>query len=228
LAARRLAHADRRIHHRAARALSLAALDLIEPFEPDVSKWDAWHPAEAARRLAGVDAPWAVVAGWSLDLFRGRQTREHEDLEIAVPARTFPAIAEALSEFEHFVVGDGYARPVSAESLAGTHQTWVRERETGLWRLDVMREPWDGDTWICRRDPSIRRPGSEVIAHTADGIPYQQPEIALLFKAKAVRPKDEADFAAMLPLLEDSRRRWLAEALELVHPGHAWLAALTG
>jgi hypothetical protein len=89
-----------------------------------------------------------------------------------------------------------------------------------------MREPWDGDTWICRRDPRIRLPGSRVVEWTADGIPYSAPEIALLFKAKAVRPKDEEDFAAMLPLLEDSRRQWLHEALALVHPGHPWLAAL--
>ena len=196
-----------------------------ESFEPDVSKWEAWHPAEAARRLAGVGVPWAVIAGWSLDLFRGGQTREHEDLEIAVPAHGFPAILDALADFEHFVVGDGLARPVSAEALVGTHQTWIRERGSGLWRLDVIREPWDGDTWLCRRDARIRRPGSEVIAHTADGIPYQLPEIALLFKAKHTREKDQADFDGTLPLLDPAARAWLANSLELVHPGHPWIEA---
>ena len=198
----------------------------MEPFEPDVSKWDAWHPAEVARRLAGVDARWAVIAGWSLDLFRGRQAREHEDLEIAVPEREHSAIVDALADLEHFAIRDGLAVPVRAESLAGTHQTWVRERETGLWRVDVIREPWEGDVWLCRRDPSIRLPQSKVIALTEDGIPYQQPEIALLFKAKHTRDKDEADFEAVLPLLGPERRAWLADALARVHPGHAWLARL--
>jgi hypothetical protein len=179
------------------------------------------------RRLAGVDAPWAVVAGWALDLFRGKQTREHEDLEIAVPERSYAAIAEALASFDHFAVGDGLAQPATEESLAAAYQTWVRERETGVWRLDVMREPWEGDTWICRRDQRIRRPGADVVARTSDGIPYQQPEIVLLFKAKAMRPKDEADFASVLPLLDSSRRRWLSDALALVHPGHRWLEALS-
>ena len=195
----------------------------MQPFEPDVSKWNAWHPAEVARRLAGVDARWAVIAGWSLDLFRGRQTRAHEDLEIAVPEHEYPAIVEALADFEHFAVGDGVARPVGPDSVAGTHQTWVRERETGSWRLDVMREPWEGDEWLCRRDPSIRLPGSRLIAFSADGIPYQQPEIALLFKAKHARDKDEADFEGVLPLLGRDRRAWLAAALRRVHPGHAWI-----
>jgi hypothetical protein len=173
-----------------------------------------------------VDVPWYVAAGWSLDLFRGEQTREHADLEIGVPADAFPAVRHALSDLELWVVGDGLAHPVSPETLAAHHQTWGREPGTGIWRLDVMREPWDGDTWICRRDSRIRRPRELLVEHTADGIPYAAPEIALLFKAKAVRPKDEDDFASVLPLLEDSRRRWLADALTLVHPGHPWLEAL--
>jgi hypothetical protein len=209
----------------------MAPLDLTgDPaagsFVPDLSEWDAWHPTEAARRLAGVDVPWCVVAGWSLDLFRGEQTREHEDLEIAVPLEGFPAIREALADLEIYAIVEGKAAPVTETSLAVSHQTWVRDPAARRWRLDVMREQWDDDTWVCRRHPSLRRPGSEVIAHTADGIPYAQPEIALLFKAKAVRPKDEEDFASVLPLLEGSRRRWLADALTLVHPGHPWLEAL--
>jgi len=60
------------------------------------------------------------------------------------------------------------------------------------------------------------------------GIPYGRPEIVLLFKAKhSDRDRDQADFEAVAPRLEPERRRWLAEELELVHPGHPWLADLT-
>jgi hypothetical protein len=193
--------------------------------ELDLDAWDAWHPAEAARRLAGVDLPWAVIAGWSLDLFRGRQTREHGDLEIGLPANGFPALREAFAGLEVYAIVDGRAVPATEAALAESHQTWVRDPVAGLWRLDVHREPWDGDTWICRRDPRIRRAGSDVIAHTADGIPYQQPEIALLFKAKHVREKDQSDFENTLPLLSADARAWLREALELVHPDHPWIEA---
>jgi hypothetical protein len=170
--------------------------------------------------------PWYVAAGWSLDLFRGEQTREHEDLEIGIPSDAFPAIREALSGLELWVVGDGLAHPVTPETLAAHHQTWAREAATGIWRLDVMREPWEGDMWICRRDSRIRLARGRLIERTGDGIPYAAPEIALLFKAKAARPKDEEDFASVLPLLDRSGRRWLADALGLVHPGHPWLEAL--
>jgi hypothetical protein len=105
-------------------------------------------------------------------------------------------------------------------------QTWVREPGGGPYRLDIFREPHDGGTWICRRDPAIRRPYAEVIAATPDGIPYLVPEVVLLFKAKHARPKDEADFDGALPLLAPVQRAWLAQSLARVHPGHHWLSRL--
>jgi hypothetical protein len=48
----------------------------------------------------------------------------------------------------------------------------------------------------------------------------------LLYKAKATRPKDEADLAAAAPLLTREQRDWLIEALREIHPGHAWIGAL--
>jgi len=200
-------------------------------FDPDVSKWDAWHPREVTRLLAGVDVPWYVAAGWGIDLVLGGNHRRHEDLEIAVPSERFAEIAAALDGLEICVIGPeaATARPLghAAHFLADTHQTWIREPATGLWRLDIFREPSRGDTWICRRDESIRLPFDEVIAHTSDGIPYGRPEVILLYKAKHARPKDNEDFAAVLPLLERERQRWLASALELVHPDHPWLGKLS-
>ena len=200
-------------------------------FEPDLSLWDAWRPEEVAALLVGVQAPWYVAAGWAIDLFLGEERRAHEDLEIAVPRARFSEIAERLAGFELFIPdGDltdpGLVWPLAnaPKALDGHQQTWAREPATGVWRLDVFREPSEGDTWIYRRDERIRLPYSEVIERTGDGIPYARPEIVLLFKAKhSDRPKDEADFAAVLPSLEPDRRRWLAESLALTHPSHPWL-----
>jgi hypothetical protein len=195
---------------------------------PDDAEWDAWTPQEAARRLADVDVPWAVSAGWAIDLFLGRERREHQDLEVAVPADRFDDIAAALGELEFHVVTPGVAEPVAEapELMATTHQTWGLDRTENSWRIDVFREPHDGDDWVARRDESIRLPYDELIEHTADGIPYERPEVVLLFKAKHARPKDEADLAAVLPQLNAERRRLLAEWIERVHPGHFWLPDL--
>ena len=181
--------------------------------EPDVAKWDAWRPEQVVRLFDGVHAPWYVAAGWAIDLFLGEERRAHGDLEVGVPSARFDELADVLRRFEVVIVNE--------------HQTWVREPATGAWRLDVFREPSEGDTWICRRDPSIRLPYSQLVEWTADGIPYSRPEVALLFKAKrSDEEKNQRDFEAVLPRLDAQRRRWLRDTLARVHPGHPWLDEL--
>jgi hypothetical protein len=91
-----------------------------------------------------------------------------------------------------------------------------------------MRNPHDGDTWICRRERTIRRPYADVVATTKDGIPYMQPDIVLLFKGKEPRPKDEADFETTLPFLRNEQRVWLAGALARAYAAdHSWIDPLT-
>jgi hypothetical protein len=200
-------------------------------FEPDLTLWDAWRPEQVAARLDGVRTPWYVAAGWAIELFLGQERREHEDLEIAVPRDRFGSVAERLSGFELFIpdgtlTDPGFVWPFAQApaALDAHQQTWVRDPATLRWRLDIFREPSDGDIWICRRDERIRLPYAEVIEWTEEGIPYGRPEIILLFKAKhADRPKDEADFTAVLPELDAARRSWLVDALRLLHPGHPWL-----
>jgi hypothetical protein len=199
-----------------------------EAGDPDIEAWDAWTPAEAAAVLAGVRAPWCVAAGWAIDLFLGTHRREHGDLEIAVPADRFPEVERALAGFDLYVpVGPTRVRPYALVASPESHQTWVRDPASGRWRLDVFREPHDGDTWISRRDERIRMPYRELIERTADGIPYARPEVVLLFKAKhSEEDKNEADLADTLPRLGRDRRRLLGEWLGLAHPGHPWTARL--
>jgi hypothetical protein len=163
-----------------------------------------------------------------MDLFRGEVTRPHGDVEITIAAAGFPAIRAALSDLEFEVAGDGHLWPERSPAFDRYFQTWGREPATGIYRIDVFREPHEGDTWLCRRDQTITRPFSDLIKHTPGGVPYVAPEVALLFKAKHCRPKDEHDFAGALPLLDPQARSWLIDALHRVHPGHPWLAVLGG
>ncbi|MEV1109139.1 hypothetical protein AB0I95_10845 [Micromonospora sp. NPDC049751] len=192
------------------------------------ARWaGCWKPHDVACRLVGISAPWYVAAGWALDLFRGEQTREHHDIEIAVAAGRFPEIRERFAEFTFDAVGAGRIwESASLQVLNATRQTWLREPATGRYLLDVFREPHDGETWICRRDETIRLLYADIIRHTPDRIPYLSPELVLLFKAKHVRPKDQADFDGVLPLLARAQRETLSKLLMQVHPGHVWLAAL--
>jgi hypothetical protein len=192
------------------------------------ARWSScWPPSQVARHLAGTTTPWCVAAGWALDLFRGTQTREHGDIEIAIPAATFPEIRDRFPTCAFDAVSSGRIwEEATPDVLAATHQTWLRDRATGNYLLDVFREPHDGETWICRRDETIRLPYREIIHHTASGIPYLAPELVLLFKAKHARPKDQADFDGTIPHMTPAQRQRLAELLARAHPGHHWLGSL--
>jgi len=192
------------------------------------ARWSScFSPREVARHLAGIATPWYVAAGWALDLFLGGQTREHGDIEVAIPAASFPMVRDRFPGFVFDGVGTGRIwADAPPDVLAATHQTWLRDPATGNYLLDVFREPHEGDTWICRRDETIRFPYRDIIHHTDDGIPFQAPELVLLFKAKYARGKDQADFAATVPRLSPAQRETLSGLLARLHPGHPWLAAL--
>ena len=190
---------------------------------PDIEAWQPWPPSVVAERLAGVVAPWCVAAGWAVDLHVGRHTREHHDLEIAVPEAGFGEIAGRFPELAFYAAGDGQVVPATPAAMAAVHQTWAFDPSAEAWRFDVFREPHDGDLWISRRNKTLIRPYAEIIRTSSEGIPYLSPEVVLLFKAKHRRPKDDADYATLSPHLTPAERAWLNNALALVHPGHPWI-----
>ena len=55
---------------------------------------------------------------------------------------------------------------------------------------------------------------------------FLAPEIVLLYKSKAPRATDEADFHNTLPRLSDVARRWLTVALAHADRAHPWIAPL--
>jgi hypothetical protein len=196
---------------------------------PPLDAWRAWRPEQAAAQLAGVGVDWCVVGGWAIDLWLDRETRAHDDLEIAILRDDFAAMRTHLRAFDLHSVGDGEVRRLAPDDVppADKHQNWVLDCAASAWRMDIMLEPGDAQTWVYRRDPSIRAPRNRMIG-TRDGVRFLKPEGALLYKAKAIRPKDEADFAVCLPHLDSAARAWLGDALARAHPQHAWIAALAG
>ncbi len=195
--------------------------------DPRLDAWQPWTPAEIARRLATAAAGWCVAGGWSIDLFAGRTTRTHHDLEIATTRSDFDTIRRHLGG-PFFAVADGKVRRLAeGESTPpGRFQHWLLDEAAGAWRVDVMVEPGDAETWVFRRDERVRARREAMTGRTADGIPYFMPHGCLLYKAKSCSAKDEADFDTAAPLMDQADRLWLVEKLELVHPAHPWLARL--
>lgn len=107
-----------------------------------------------------------------------------------------------------------------------TNSVWCHPSGANEWWLELMLDERDGDEWVFRRCPRVRRSAEELTLVGRDGTRYLKPEIQLLYKAKAVREQDEADLHALLPALGSGERVWLVSALEEWNPGHDWLPIL--
>ncbi len=172
--------------------------------------------------------PWWIAGGYVIDAFAGSGRREHEDVDVSLFAADHVAMRRHLAAWDvHAADPPGTLRPWSLDETlpAHVHDAWVRRNAGDAWRFQLMLNPGGPGEFVCRRDARIRLPLADAL-WTKGGVAYLAPEIQLFFKAKGVRPKDQADFDDCLPLLSTGQRRWLRDALELTHPGHEWLGRL--
>lgn len=187
--------------------------------------WGPWDPfplADVVALFESLDAPWWVAGGYAIELAVGRAFREHGDVDIALLRRDHVAARHLLEGWDcHVADPAGTLRPWPMEEVLPdrAHDIWIRENPEGPWRFQLMLDELDGEDWVYRRDPRIRRPLAKV---TVAGEKRIAPEIQLLYKSKGMRPKDELDFAEVLPLLSDAQRRWLDDALALEYGAHPW------
>lgn len=198
-------------------------------------QWQPWRPHDVAALFATLPTPWWIAGGWAIDLFLGRQTRAHEDIDVLILRRDRHAVRALLRAWD---VQAALPPPRDeswpfltwrlGEDLDETiHDIWCRPTATQPWALQLMIDDTLDDKWLCRRMPSIQRSIATLGGVTPDDIPYLAPEIQLLYKAKGLRPKDEADFRSALPVLSGEQRAWLRAALLQAHPQHPWLERLT-
>ena len=90
--------------------------------------------------------------------------------------------------------------------------------------LDVTIGEGSEESWAYRRVPSVRVPWEVAVLRTAEGIPYLAPELQLLYKSAARRPKDEVDAAEVIPHLGTRQRELLSRLLPPDHPWRRHLA----
>lgn len=197
---------------------------------PDLGRWDPMPLAEVSDVLSGLQPPWWIAGGWAIDLHLGRQTREHEDTDVLILREDQLALQRELAGWDlHAADPPGSLRPWQPGEVlpAEVHDIWCRRTPTSPWCLQIMVDDAQDGVWTYRRDARIRRPVAELAGPASDADRrVLAPEVQLLQKSKNPRPKDEADLLAVRHHLGSSRREWLATALALVSPGHAWLGRL--
>ena len=178
----------------------------------------------AAAVMSGFGRPWGIAGGWAIDLFLGRQTRPHADIDVAVlrdDQRRLRAHLAGAARIEKVVEHrlDAWAPDETLElPIHEVHVCWPDGHQ-----LEFLLNERDGDAdeWLFRRDARVRR-AMDAAFGSRDGVPYLAPEIVLLYKSKSPRATDEADFAAVVPRLSDEQRGWLREALRVTMPDYVW------
>lgn len=193
-----------------------------------LGSWRPSTPGQGAQWLAGLTVPWWIAGGWALDLFAGRQGRPHQDLDVGIRRRDVLAVTECLADWQFFEVKDRVLThlPRGKSPRPEVHSLWCKRAESIQWEWELMLDQSRDDHWVFRREPSIERPLTEALGRCDVGIFYLAPEIQLLYKARATRTVDQADFDRVLALLSSDPRRWLKRSLARIDPTHPWLSAL--
>jgi hypothetical protein len=178
-------------------------------------RWSSLEPVEVAGLLAGTGIRWWIGGGRAARL-GATVARRHSDTDVVISRDDVDILRRALAGWHLWEANDGSLRPL----LPGDQLTpsceglWIRRDAEHPWALDVILQPTASE-WVFKRDARVRRPWSEALVEQ-DGLAYLRPEIALLHKARADRPKDRADLAAAN--LDVESRAWLVAQLHLV--GH--------
>ncbi len=210
-------------------AWSLTDEEFLSVYGP----WRTRTPDDVRELMRGYDGIWFIAGGWAIEAFTG-VSRPHDDCDASVLRSQFDAFRRHVrGDYDVWAASAGALKPIfpgqpgTFDDLApkGSGQVWLRPGWDKPWEYDVLLAPGDPQTWVYKRDESIRMPMAHALWEK-DGIRYLRPHIQLLYKARGLRSKDQADFEATWPLLERPERDWLLSALRRTLPDHPWLVSI--
>jgi GrpB-like predicted nucleotidyltransferase (UPF0157 family) len=184
-----------------------------------------------ADELRDFPAPWHFCGGWALDVFLGRVTRVHHDVDVVVSRADQLALQQHMTArgWTLLTPFDGRLQlwPMHMRLELPRHQAHALRRGAFI---DFLLADLDGGVWRYRRGPVVIRDADRIGLQSTEGIPFLAPELVLLFKSKNTsgreRSNDQADFEETYATLEPERRAWLRWALTAVEPSHPWLERL--
>jgi Aminoglycoside-2''-adenylyltransferase len=192
--------------------------------------WEPLDPHDLARLLSSFERPWWICGGWALDLFLDRETRRHDDLDVALLRRDQVELRDHLGGWDLRYATPGH----TLEAWDGRrldppiHGIWAR-RSVGAaapWTCEFLLNEEKGGHWVYGRNDAVTRALDEV-GMQRNGVPFLRPEIVLLYKSSERCPKNDSDFAAVEPYLSQAASLWLHRALKACDPQHPWLARLS-
>src|SRR5919107_870355 len=117
-------------------------------------------PLRVAALMRDFRPGWFIVGGWAIDLYLGRVTRPHGDIEIGVFRADQEALQRHLEGWElRKAAGGELSLWRRGEFLElPVHEIHCFNESAEPARLEVLLNERDGREWVYRRDARIRRP----------------------------------------------------------------------
>ncbi|MCA0985081.1 hypothetical protein LCL89_13640 [Halobacillus yeomjeoni] len=169
---------------------------------------------------------WWIAGGWAVDLHIGEQTREHKDIEIAIFREDQRLLLPQLSGWEAVYMKDKSPVPWDKEQWLSPPLHEIHAFSGEGMEIEFLLNEKKHDRWKFRRNEKITFPITRMNLQSEQGIPYLNPEIVLLHKAKHTRERDLEDFDNIFVYLNEHQKEWLKQSLMHHHPHHQWLERL--
>lgn len=171
---------------------------------------------------------WFVAGGWAIDLFLNKETRFHQDIEVAIFRKDQCAIHDYLSNWHLRKIVNGELIVWNRDEclMMPVHEIHCYNEMEQSPQIEILLNESNESDWIYRRNPKVRRTLDKVRLESSAGVKFLCPEIVLLYKSKNPRAKDEQDFQAIIKQLDAERKEWLKYAIGACDSKHHWLLSL--
>src|SRR5699024_6963631 len=105
--------------------------------------------------MSDFNQPWFFAGGWAIDLFLGKETRIHEDIEIGIFREDQFDIKRFLNQWEFKKVLNGNIIPWSNEYLELPIHEVHAINNLNNYALEILLNESHDENWIFRRDYRI-------------------------------------------------------------------------
>lgn len=176
--------------------------------------------------MSDFNKDWFFAGGWAIDIFLGKETRDHPDIEIGIFREDQIELKQVLDNWEFKKVVKGEFISWNNEFLELPVHEIHAINNMNKQELEILLNEFDADNWRFRRDLRISYPLQSAIKYSKVGLPYLAPEIVLLYKVRNTREKDHKDFLSVKDNLNFKQQNWLRQAMKIHEPKHEWIHLL--
>jgi hypothetical protein len=169
--------------------------------------------------MAGFPGDWCLCGGWAVDAWLGRQTREHQDVDIAVFEDDLANVRR------HFA---GWQLWAHDENDPDSETQWEGRRlalpahihaRRGIVNLDIQVTAREAGRWVLSTQPRVELDLDVAVGESKWGVATLAPQAVLFYKTLESRPQDVADMGSLMPFLTAAQAGWLGDAVEAARAG---------